>query len=272
MALERFYQKYSNQLKAIACWILLISFTMIYFNGTRFHYGENELSNVTYKGQGKDQSFNRFFFGANGLGDFIQKYYALEKEYETNRNWGLIDSWSERTYYSRYSELSRDALGSMQVYQEKFWSEAVKNRVKNESLAKTMKTPAMIFLAAAAIYTGRTLEQRIDDDILLKSRTSMNNSKFMGEMVALDTGLANGSFEYKARDANQSDEDYKAGITKNINLISATAGASYATQSQTRTLSLSKQISDHVSLSYDHAQSQKTPTGHTLGLGFSAGF
>jgi hypothetical protein len=271
MMMGHFYRENTAKLQAIFCWFLLFLITAIYFNGTRFLPNEADfrdnlkyLSDLKFRGL-KDASINQFLFGSEGLGNFSEKYYSLEREYDYQRKWGLLDASSERVFYNRHSQLSQEALGAMKGYHESYWSKALTKGIKDKLDLTGMKTPGMILLAAAAIYTGRTLEQKVSDNVLLKSRTSMNNAHFMGQTIGVESPLASGSLEY-------CDADYKVGLSKTIGLISASAGASYAIQSQTRTLNFSKQLTEHVGVSYDQANSQQAPTSHTLGIGFSTGF
>lgn len=255
--------------QSILCWILLIAFTLIYFNGTQI----DDTKILKLK---SDNSINNFIFGEDGMGNFVHRFYSLENEYRYKQNWGLNDAWTERNYYSLNSKLGSDALSGMRDHQGRLWSNALVNSVKNEPLIKALRTPAQYALIAVAIYSGKTIEQNIGDDFILRSRSHFQSSQFKGEHIGVDTPLINTSFEYMSvKNTNVSAEEfkeYKVGLSKNISQISTSVGTSYSMQSKTRSVSLSKELAHGVGVNYENTQSQKTSNSYKLGVGFLAEF
>ncbi len=224
---------------------ILASITSIYLNGTRilnrlktFDANESYLSNRGYFGAGN--AWTGLLYGNQSRWNSMTGYLSLMGEYDLRRNYGLLDAYDEMSYRGRFSDLANSAITSWRGYHFRTYGKKLSKNISDELELESLKksgSPLLVVGVLAAAYTGRTLRYRLSADVSMETRTDMKESHLNGQYIG-----------WKSQS------------------IDATAGASYSTVNRAPAFSVSKKISDDVSVSYDLGQE------HSVGFLYSRGF
>jgi hypothetical protein len=252
--------------------LALAAVTAIYFNGKKVQsrfldddfLNSTYLSDTTYFAPGGRLS--QYLFGQKAARSAWEQLY---QERETKRNYGLLDANSEQIYHEQFVKLSQSALIEMQ---RNHAGNAMRTAQESTEL-RDVRTPAAILAVMAAVYTGRLVEYRAIPGMKLRSQTFIRNSRMDRQYLGVDGRLLSGSIDYLGEHlAGQSHTDYRATVAAHSEPVGARAGAAYSLKSQSVTMTLSKQVTETVSVSYDWTDPNSDKTGHAVGVGFTSGF
>lgn len=226
--------------------LVLLVVTAIYLNGTRLFLmdglNSSYFSNLRYEGAGNE--WNRSLFGEQARWASMENYIRISREYEEQRNYGLLNNADEARYHAQFRALARNALSDWENYHMNTM------RGKAEKAADTVPTwyairhskspPLVVAGILAAAYTGRTLRYRLSGtDSTIESRTViLQSSHFESQYF----GWSN-------------------------SLLGASVGSTYEGPTRGLAMNVRKEVASGVSVSYD-----RQIDSDAVGMVYSTGF
>lgn len=216
--------------------------TALYLNGTRIFVPRDEsnpaLSNFRYRGP--DDSWGSLLFGDRAQWGSMRNYLRLSAEYESRRNYGLLDPATAARYHGLFAATAGDALAGWQSERiraaGRFAGRGLESVVDLRSL-RDSKSPLLLVGFVAAAYAGRTLRYDLGDSNAVAARTDLRGGGFEGQYLGW-----------------------------NNSALGASAGGTYGGAGEPLSFSLSKQVAPGVSVNYDRGASD------SVGVNYSAGF
>jgi hypothetical protein len=219
--------------------VLLVIVTAIYLNGTRILGPTENFKYLSDLGNREGPSaWNEYMYGKPGSWGSMSAYEALDREYERERNYGLLDHETEAAYRRKFQALAQNALKSWQRYQADTLAKGLTRKLDERFEIKSFfegNSPLMALGIVAAAYTGRTMRYHLSDRSTIESRTLMEGSKLTSQYL----GYSN-------------------------RLLAASLGATYAEGHGS--LVVSKAITPEVSVNYQNSGD------HAVGVTYSRGF
>jgi hypothetical protein len=207
--------------------LLLVAFTAIYLNGTRIFAPPEQnsayLTNLRYEGAGNE--WNKSLFGEQARWASMENYIRLQTEYDSKRAYGLLNDADEARYHGEFRGLAMNALRDWQGYHTGKLREAVGKNLDLVpswyAIRNSKSAPVVIAGILAAAYTGRMLQYRLSDKMSLESQTILRSARFESQYI----GWTN-------------------------SLLGASVGSTYDNTSHGVAMSVTKAVSNGVSVNY----------------------
>lgn len=219
--------------------VALVAVTSLYLNGTLIPLPENQTSGFLGDFQYRSGSaWQVGLFGNRTSWDSMNHFLRLQGEYDYQRNYGLLDPYSEARYHHTFSRLAGDALENFISYHSDGLKDGVRSglsRVVDFERLRANHSSLVVVGVLAAIYTGRTVHYRINSDIALESQTLLRS-------------------------------ETKQYIGWSLGDYGASGGGTYDAAAKQAGFAIHKRISANVSLDYEMSAE------HSVGVNYSKGF
>lgn len=236
MGFTSFRPKFYRVLAVIA----LVGVTTLYLNGTRIALPENSLSRFLGDFQYRsDSAWQVGLFGGRTRWNSMDHFVRVQGEYDQQRNYGLLDRYSEARYQRAFSRIADEALTEFVSFHGDQLKDGVRSglgrAIDFEQLRQNYNSSLMVAGVAAAIYTGRTLRYRLGSDLALESQTLMRTER----------------------------KQYLGWSSVGIG---ASGGGTYDAIAGQMNYSFHKRLTSNVSMDYEKS------TDHSVGVSYTAGF
>jgi len=219
--------------------VALVGVTSLYLNGTRILMPENNgyLNDYRYSGV---NTLRLGLFGGRDRWNSMDGYQHLMNEYDTQRNYGLLDRYTESCYQRSFSRLANDALTDFIKFHADNLKASMKlgfDRAIDLDGLRASRSPLLLLGVVAAAYTGRTLRYRLSSEFAFESKTTMLDSRFNRQYFGCVSSA-----------------------------IGASAGGNYDADGRAMSFTAHKSITSNVRMDYEKSSQ------HSVGVSYSAGF
>ncbi len=181
-----------------------------------------------------------------------QRYDLLERKQEIRDSSGLA---SAQTNISERENMREDLVSEVSQYQVNSRIEKAAETGKGESAIHSKKKPLVVAAAAAALYFGRPIPLRANEDTSFNLMGDMRKSRAQLAMKSPVVGSRidyNGSGESSMGSASGSDRA-RVSLNRDIPVLDLGSSVSYGSSS-TVTTTVSKQLTKEVAVSVDSAR------------------
>ena len=266
--------------RALTGLFLLFATSFLFFNTTRIlqdrksGYVQDDFwsqSSILYntKYQAKAWNLNEFMFGNSGRSRAAyNQFLSIQSQYESQKNFGLVNAYTEQMYYLEMSAMSQNTLQLIQQNQAENIREALGKSAAKEYLTDPnysfLKSPATVVGALAAFYTGRVIRFSLNDEW----RMSLQNAGGSNAKIAL-LGVSRDGFSGSAA----RDENNQYRLLVNQRLVGNTsASTAYSASTQSAAVGFSHALSEGWTVHFDHSITGVEKNQDSVHLNYSKGF
>jgi hypothetical protein len=259
---------------------ILASTGFLFFNTTRIlqerkiDYVQDDFwnqSSLLYntKYQQKTWNLNQFIFGNNArTKDSYNQFLSIQSQYEAQKNYGMVNAYTEQMYYLEMSSASIRTLELVQRNQaenirDSLSIASIKEYLNNPEYS-FLKTPVAVVGALAAFYTGRPVRFRLGGQWRLNAQSAGGSEARLALLSISRDGFSGVA-------ARESDSQYRLLFNKQLG-ASFGATSAYKPSTQTTTVGISHALSEGWTVQYDRALSGTEKDQETVNLNFSKGF
>ncbi len=210
-----------------------------------------------------------------------QQYDDLVRDYESRRSYRLNSAQDEKTHLERVRGFSRGVVQAVQ--QRQIQSGLIQARAvveANETLSQ-LTAPMGVLATGVAAFYGTPMVLKLDDEASMTARAHVPNQE---GSFALNSPFLNSAVEFhmapwspeeerrqRALDPTRRQERVRVGIGRNLPVWGLYSGISYGRSSGLVTTSVSKQLSDHLSASWDSSRPVQSASNREDSLKFLYG-
>lgn len=268
--------------KVLSSLSLLLSMGFFFFNTTKilkerengyvhddFWNQSSLLYNTKYQ-EKSNWNLNQFVFGKNKnkQRESYNHFLAIQSQYETQKNFGMVDAYTEQMYYLEMTSLSKSTFYLVQQNQAEnirvvLGASAIKEYLQNPDYT-FLKTPAAIVGALAAFYTGKLVHFRVSGDWSLSIQGSEKNEMKLG-LIRMSTSGFSGEMT--------KDENNRYTLLLNKRFFDATvANVSYTQSTNEANIGVTQGITAGFNVQYDRTVTGVDKNKESVRLNYSAGF
>lgn len=190
-----------------------------------------------------------------------REYEEMNRDHETRRYHGLLNSQTVDERANRVNEISRQALDEVRTFQRNKQSRKVLGAIERNP---SLKKPVAVAAAVAAVVTGNPYRTRIGGSTDLALST---NLPFQTGYIQFYSPIVNGAFTASGNpDSGNSmtlpppswvsrSEHYSFSLSRPLPVWGLGTGVSYGGSSNTVNASVSKELSSHLTCSVNTVRS-----------------
>jgi hypothetical protein len=205
----------------------------------------------------QDPTFNeKIFSDPKTMGRLQQQYQDLNRDYEMRAAYGIASFGDRENQINANTDFSHNVLHQVELDQGKIQGDAAQ---KNTQGNDTLQDAAKPVVVAAALYTGKQVKLKINDDThFIAASTLRDRSARMG----IDSPIVNSKLEVSATAPSQYSQDnvnagiqdpnaerYRLTVSRPVPVFNLSSAVAYGSTSNTVNASLSKVLVANLSAS-----------------------
>lgn len=189
--------------------------------------------------------------GATGI---QERYDYYLRDYEMRKQYGLINSGSEKGYVDQMSLMSKDLLSEVQHQQTKKGEQTLKNLSDREKETLVAISPLVgAGAVVVALKNGRSFHIKLNENLAVT--TSANVPAQTGHF-SLASPWVEGSVDISAKvpglvAPSSPDERYKFSLSRNLPWVNASSKFTYGSTTNSLNAALSRRITNNLLLEMD---------------------
>ncbi len=209
--------------------------------------------------QSREAEFINGLIQPKTASELRQAYDDRFREFELRRRFGLTAPKNERSHNDEMAKFVREVFGRVRHERVQKEVKTVKNRAEKAPELQPIRRPLIVAMVLAGLYSGQPIELGSEEDqFLLQAQTNVPDQtgrfRLMNPVLNTEfefTGKALESRDPFASEPENPDhrkERYLLTFSRPLPVFQLTSGLSYGSTTANVTASLSKQLSDHLTL------------------------
>ncbi|RYZ74138.1 MAG: hypothetical protein EOP09_00900 [Proteobacteria bacterium] len=200
---------------------------------------------------------------------FYNQFLSIQSQYEYQKNYGLIDSYSEQIYFMQLTSLSETAMSLIQKQQAQairtqLVSSAAKLYEENPQYS-FLKTPAAVVGVLGAFYTGKMIRFKVADGWSVQTRSAGHGTAGLG-LLGVSGGGFSGNIERSSINGR-----YHLLFTQQLGSHTS-ARAIHNGERGATTVGVTHALHNNVTVSYDRDIAARDAKQDIVQVNYSTGF